>query len=157
MRIININIGDKVIHIDGRKGEIISICTCERCKLRGFFEPKVKWGSDDYEYITDSDEREGFKNFYKIGENIFENHLKEGSNMLITEFNQLREFTIEQLESEIEKRKSQYNFEEAVEIINEKISEINKCGQKIFSESEDYTLRNLYIEDNKIYFLDGME
>lgn len=61
------NVGDKVITIYGEVGQITSICTCENCAERGFFEPT--WITDDgYEhYITHWDAKKGFTEYYQIG------------------------------------------------------------------------------------------
>lgn len=67
-------VGDPVITDDGRYGVIESICDCESCKKRGFYEPSVKMkiGADQI-WITDNDKRNGFANFYKIGDQVFGN------------------------------------------------------------------------------------
>lgn len=66
-------VGDEVITYDGRVGSIIDICTCYRCKERGFYEPEVQYNNGDTDYITISAKNNGFKNFYKIGDHIFGN------------------------------------------------------------------------------------
>lgn len=67
-------VGDEVITSDGRIGIIDSICTCENCKKRGFYEPQVKMCKGvDKIYITDTDKKNGFSNFYKIGKYKFGN------------------------------------------------------------------------------------
>lgn len=67
-------VGDQVITDDGRVGVIKSICDCDRCKNRGFYEPKVKMtiGSDQI-WISDTDKKNGFISFYKIGDQVFGN------------------------------------------------------------------------------------
>lgn len=67
-------VGDKVITADGRIGTIRSICYCDRCKERGFYEPKVVTdvGSDPI-WITDTDKEDDFKSFYQIGDRVFGN------------------------------------------------------------------------------------
>lgn len=68
-------VGDEVITDDGRVGIIESICTCEKCKERGFYEPMVRdivTGSYHI-YISDTDKENGFRNFYKIGNHIYGN------------------------------------------------------------------------------------
>lgn len=68
-------VGDEVITDDGRVGVIESICTCKSCRNRGFYEPSVKnkiEGSDQI-YITDTDKRNGFISFYKIGNRVYGN------------------------------------------------------------------------------------
>ena len=65
-------VGDKVITSDGRTGTITSICECESCKKRGFYEPEVDFG-DYTDYIMFSDNEDGFKSYYKIGDRVFGN------------------------------------------------------------------------------------
>lgn len=66
-------VGDQVITDDGRVGEIVDICACDRCKERGFYEPEVQYNNGETDYITISAKNNGFKNFYKIGGHIFGN------------------------------------------------------------------------------------
>lgn len=67
-------VGDQVITDDGRVGTIVDICDCESCKKRGFYEPRVDMTIGEYQiYITDKDKRNGFQNFYKIGDQVFGN------------------------------------------------------------------------------------
>ena len=73
-------IGDQVITDDGRVGTITDICTCEQCKKRGFYEPRVEIEIGLYDiYITDSDKNNGFKSFYRIGDQVFGNVDEEES------------------------------------------------------------------------------
>ena len=46
------HVGDEVITDDGRVGKITSICTCDRCKTRGFYEPTVDFHDGYHNYIT---------------------------------------------------------------------------------------------------------
>ena len=67
-------VGDKVITSDGRTGTIRSICYCDRCKERGFYEPKVEMDVGvDQIWITDTDKENGFMSFYQIGDRVFGN------------------------------------------------------------------------------------
>lgn len=67
-------VGDEVITSTGEVGKIISFCTCQFCKERGFYEPTVEneIGNDPI-YITDIDKRDNFSSFYKIGDKVFGN------------------------------------------------------------------------------------
>lgn len=67
-------VGDEVITSTGEVGKITDICTCDRCKERGFYEPKVEVeiGNENI-YITDNDKRVNFRSFYKIGDQVFGN------------------------------------------------------------------------------------
>lgn len=67
-------VGDEVITSIGETGVITGICKCDMCKRRGFYEPIVKCeDEDDYITITDTDFRNGFRSFYKIGDYVFGN------------------------------------------------------------------------------------
>ena len=67
-------VGDKVITDDGRVGTIESICDCERCKKRGFYEPTVELETGcDRIWITDTDKKNGFMSFYSIGNHVYGN------------------------------------------------------------------------------------
>ena len=67
-------VGDKVITDDGRVGTIESICDCERCKDRGFYEPTVELETGhDRIWITDTDKNNGFMSFYSIGNHVYGN------------------------------------------------------------------------------------
>lgn len=67
-------VGDQVITSTGKVGTIIDICTCDKCKDRGFYEPAVEVEIGDGSiWITDNDKRVNFRSFYKIGDYIFGN------------------------------------------------------------------------------------
>ena len=66
-------VGDEVITDDGRVGIIESVCTCDKCKERGFYEPRVKMKIGSQIYITDTDKSDGFRGYYKIGDQVFGN------------------------------------------------------------------------------------
>ena len=71
-------VGDVVVTSTGESGIIESICDCDRCRKRGFYEPNVKLTEGVYDiYITDNDKNNGFSNFYKIGKYVFGNIDKE--------------------------------------------------------------------------------
>lgn len=71
-------VGDKVITSTGQVGVIESICNCDRCKERGFYEPNVKTTSGvGTIWITDTDKENGFISFYQIGNYKFGNVDKE--------------------------------------------------------------------------------
>lgn len=67
-------VGDQVITDDGRVGIIESICDCDRCKKRGFYEPNIRMtiGTGQI-WITDTDKNNGFISFYQIGDKVFGN------------------------------------------------------------------------------------
>ena len=62
------HVGDEVITTEGEKGKITSICTCERCEERGFYESF--WVSEDNNQehcISKFTAEFGFSGYYKIG------------------------------------------------------------------------------------------
>jgi hypothetical protein len=67
-------VGDHVVTSSGQVGIITDICTCDQCKKRGFYEPKVEVtiGTGSI-YITDNDRRVNFISFYRIGDHIYGN------------------------------------------------------------------------------------
>jgi hypothetical protein len=73
---IIIRTGDKVITADGRVGRVTSVCDCEECAKRGFFEPtyEIKGDSDEH-YIMFGQYQRGFPDFYLIGKNFFGNKI----------------------------------------------------------------------------------
>ena len=99
-------VGDKVITDDGRIGTIRSICDCDRCKQRRFYEPKVemKIGVNQI-WITDTDKENGFRSFYQIGDRVFGNVDKEASKYILER--------IAELEHELTE------YEEQLEVVRE--------------------------------------
>lgn len=66
------HVGDEVVTTEGIKGKITSICHCDRCEERGFYEPF--WIAEDGEYehcINIYDAKSSFSSFYKIGKYRF--------------------------------------------------------------------------------------
>jgi len=103
---VEFNVGDEIIHIDGRIGTVKSICTCERCTERGFHEPYVEYTNGDSDYVSTYSAETGFPNFYKIGERIFKDNLMSLFEMyrLIDQYNKEiidRQIAIERLEQVI--------------------------------------------------------
>ena len=46
------HVGDYVEDIDGNVGYIDFICDCDKCKERGFNEPRIRYTSGETDYIT---------------------------------------------------------------------------------------------------------
>lgn len=66
------HVGDEVITTEGVRGKITSICTCDRCEERGFYEPFWSMEDDKLERCIDKFIAEiGFNGFYKIGKYHF--------------------------------------------------------------------------------------
>ena len=99
-------VGDKVIADDGRTGTIVDICTCDRGRERGFYEPTVQMdiGVRQIE-ITDTDKENGFSSFYQIGDRVFGNVDNEASEYILQR--------IEELEHELTE------YEEQLKVIRE--------------------------------------
>lgn len=66
-------IGDKIITSDGREGVIQQICTCHKCKERGFYEPVALMDDGENLYITAYCKDCGFDDFFQIGDYVFGN------------------------------------------------------------------------------------
>ena len=89
-------VGDKVIADDGRTGTITDICTCDRCKKRGFYEPTVKMDIGVCQiWITDTDKENGFRSFYQIGDRVFGNVDREASKDIREQIIELKHEVIE--------------------------------------------------------------
>lgn len=59
--------GDFVETVDGRVGYIKSICRCEKCRERGFYEPIVHFTDGEEDCITKYEAENGFKGYKRIG------------------------------------------------------------------------------------------
>lgn len=96
------NVGDKVIASDGRTGTIVEICTCDRCKKRGFYEPKVQMDIGVAQiWITDTDKENGFRSFYQIGNRVFGNIDNEASEYILQRIEEL-EYELTEYEEQLE-------------------------------------------------------
>lgn len=63
----NLHEGDFVETVDGRVGYIKSICRCEKCRERGFYEPIVHFTDGEEDCITKYEAENGFKGYKRIG------------------------------------------------------------------------------------------
>lgn len=59
--------GDFVETADGRVGYIKSVCRCEKCRKRGFYEPTVHFTDGEEDFITKYEAENGFKGYKRIG------------------------------------------------------------------------------------------
>lgn len=67
-------VGDEVETVDGMSGKIVSICHCERCAERRFFEPRWETSDGKYsDYITVNQANWGFPYYRRIGKFVW-NH-----------------------------------------------------------------------------------
>lgn len=65
------HVGDYVEDATGRVGYIQSICQCEQCKARGFYEPFVLYTDGNGDYITAYEYEKGFPGYNRIGQYDF--------------------------------------------------------------------------------------
>lgn len=65
------HVGDYVENVIGRIGYINSICHCEFCEKRGFYEPCVMYTDGDCDYITIYEYEKGFPSYNRIGQYDF--------------------------------------------------------------------------------------
>ena len=49
------HVGDYVEDVDGHIGYISKICTCEKCRERGWYEPSIKYTDGTEDYISNYD------------------------------------------------------------------------------------------------------
>lgn len=67
------HVGDEVETVDGMVGKIVSICHCEKCAERGFFEPKWETADGKYsDYITVYQANCDFPGYHRIGEYVWD-------------------------------------------------------------------------------------
>lgn len=64
-------VGDYVEDVTGRVGYIQSICQCEQCKARGFYEPFVLYTDGNSDCITVYEYERGFPGYKRIGQYDF--------------------------------------------------------------------------------------
>lgn len=64
-------VGDYVEDVTGRVGYIQSICTCEQCETRGFYEPFVLYTDGNSDCITVYEYEKGFPGYKRIGQYDF--------------------------------------------------------------------------------------
>lgn len=65
------HVGDYVEDVTGRVGYIQSICQCEQCKARGFYEPFVQYTDGNSDCITVYEYEKGFPGYKRIGKYDF--------------------------------------------------------------------------------------
>ena len=71
-------VGDEVETVDGMSGKIVSICHCERCAERGFFEPRWETLDGEYsDYITVNQANRGFPYYRRIGKYVWNHDANE--------------------------------------------------------------------------------
>ena len=65
------HVGDYVEDIDGNVGYIDFICDCDKCKERGFNEPRIRYISGEIDYITVYQLEHLDKSYKRIGKYEF--------------------------------------------------------------------------------------
>lgn len=65
------HVGDYVEDIDGNVGYIDFICDCDKCKERGFNEPRIHYASGEEDYITVYQLESLDKSYKRIGKYEF--------------------------------------------------------------------------------------
>ena len=65
------HVGDFVEDIDGNVGYIDFICDCDKCKERGFNEPRIRYTSGETDYITVYQLEHLDKSYKRIGKYEF--------------------------------------------------------------------------------------
>lgn len=63
--------GDYVENNDGKIGYISSICHCDKCKKRGFFEPTIKYSDGTTDYISNYSVKTVSSDYKQIGTQKF--------------------------------------------------------------------------------------
>lgn len=69
--------GDFVQRKDGTTGYVESVCHCDECLNRGFFEPTIKYLNGETEYLTNYDVNNIPKYYIQIGTHIFSKSVPE--------------------------------------------------------------------------------
>lgn len=91
-------VGDEVETVDGMAGKIVSICHCERCAERGFFEPRWETLDGKYsDYITVNQANWGFPYYRRIGKCVWNhdtNEEKSKKNILQKENQKMKEIKL---------------------------------------------------------------
>lgn len=64
---IQFHVGDFVENSDGKIGYISSICHCEECKKRGFFEPTITYLDGTPDYISNYSVKTVSSDYKQIG------------------------------------------------------------------------------------------
>lgn len=77
MENIEFHEGDFVQRKDGEIGYVESVCHCDECLKRGFFEPTIKYLNGETEYLTNYDIKNIPKCYIQIGTHVFSKSIPE--------------------------------------------------------------------------------
>lgn len=116
-------VGDYVEDVTGRVGYIQSICQCEQCKARGFYEPFVLYTDGNSDYITAYEYENGFPGYKRIGQYDFTKKAEDKD-----------DDKIEPLACETA---SDYSNEKLRKKINELVDAVNELRMRDAKESKD--------------------
>lgn len=116
-------VGDYVEDVAGRVGYIQSICQCEQCKARGFYEPFVLYTDGNSDYITAYEYENGFPGYKRIGQYDFTKKAEDKD-----------DDKIEPLACETA---SDYSNEKLRKKINELVDAVNELRMRDAKESKD--------------------
>ena len=85
--------GDFVENSDGKIGYISSICHCDKCKKRGFFEPTITYSDGTTDYISNYSVKTVSSDYKQIGTQKFstEDELRNRITTLEKENKELKE------------------------------------------------------------------
>ena len=85
--------GDFVESSDGKIGYISSICHCDKCKKRGFFEPTITYSDGTTDYISNYSVKTVSSDYKQIGTQKFstEDELRNTITTLDKENKELKE------------------------------------------------------------------
>lgn len=129
-------VGDEVETVDGMSGKIVSICHCERCAERGFFEPRWETSDGKYsDYITVNQTNWGFPYYQRIGKYVWNhdaNEEKSTKNIFKKENEKMKEIklTIDGKEVQL--------TEEQLKVLGIEIEEKRKNPFEIVKPNERY-------------------
>ena len=116
-------VGDYVEDVTGRVGYIQSICQCEQCKARGFYEPFVLYTDGNSDCITVYEYAKGFPGYKRIGQYDFTKKAEDKD-----------DDKIEPLTCETA---SDYSNEKLRKKINELVDAVNELRMRDAKESKD--------------------
>lgn len=122
------HVGDYVEDVTGRVGYIQSICQCEQCKARGFYEPFVLYTDGNSDCITVYEYEKGFPGYKRIGQYDFTKKDECKIEPLI------KSWTLEDVDS-----KGEYYLDsrEIIKKINELVDSVNELRMRDAKESKD--------------------
>lgn len=116
------HVGDYVEDVTGRVGYINSICQCEYCKTRGFYEPYITYTNGDNDYITAGEYEQGFPHYKRIGQYDFTKKDEDKIEPLV------KSWILENADS---KGKCYVDSREIIKKINELVEAVNRLEEKV--------------------------